>query len=121
VTVSCAIIQARSTAEYATTLPIAVMLTNAIPIATATLIVNCVMLLRMAVPHPLGKAPWVWTRGYDLSIPRNRPVTPVTGAQSLLPAAAHNRGMAGCTYPGLQDRMMRGSISPTPHNCGMAG
>jgi hypothetical protein len=30
-------------------------------------------------PHPLGKAPWVWTCGYDLSIPRNRPVTPVTG------------------------------------------
>jgi hypothetical protein len=105
VTVSCAIIQARSTAEYATTLPIALMLTNAIPIATATLIVNCVMLLRMAIPIH-----WVRHLGYGRAamISRFRATglwRPSLGAQSLLPSAAHNRRMAGCIYLGLQDRI----------------
>ena len=54
-TVSCGIIQVRSTAEYATTLQIALTPTHAMPIATAVLMVNWAMLVRISIPHPLGE------------------------------------------------------------------
>jgi hypothetical protein len=49
VAVSCAIIQARSTAEYAMTLPIALMPPSATPIATTSLMVNCLRLRLLMV------------------------------------------------------------------------
>jgi hypothetical protein len=49
VAVSCAIIQARSTAEYAMTLPIALMPPSARPIATTSLMVNCLRLRLLMV------------------------------------------------------------------------
>ena len=49
VAVSCAIIRARSTAEYAMTLPIALMPPSATPIATTSLMVNCLRLRLLMV------------------------------------------------------------------------
>ena len=54
--VSCAIIQARSTAEYAMTLPIALMPPSATPIATTSLMVNCLRLRLLMVSVSINPA-----------------------------------------------------------------
>jgi hypothetical protein len=57
VSVSFLITQARSTDdEYATRSRIAITPATAIPSATIILIVHCMILLRMASPHPSGAA-----------------------------------------------------------------
>ena len=81
-TVSCGIIQARSTAEYATTLQIALTPTHAMHIATAVLMVNWVMLVRISIPHPVGEQ-MLWPCGNNYSAFGANLVTYLTGAQSF--------------------------------------
>ena len=88
--VSCASAQARSTAEYATTLPIALRATNAIPVATTTLTANCVMLLRIVAPILGGHL--LCPCGYNYPFLCNQPVTHVIGAQSPFTRAEEDWG-----------------------------
>ena len=79
-TVSRGIIQDRSTAEYATTLQIALTPTHAMPIVTTVLMVNWAMLVRISMPHPLGEQV-LWPPGNNYSAFGANLVTYLTGAQ----------------------------------------